>query len=229
MLTTFPVSDMIPDAFQDDPFPPVPELANLATGKSHKLYTSSSYPDSLLMALVQQGDENALSRLFDLHSKLVYSVALRILRDPCEAEDVLQEVYLQMWRVPGAFTAVRGGLCGWLAVITRNRSIDILRQRRPMYPIEDMPLAMPHNVADDAEHLILIGRARSAIAGLPEVQRSALEMAFFEGCTHAEIARASGVPLGTIKTRIRTGLQALRACWPTSPACEGVPSTDNGL
>jgi RNA polymerase sigma-70 factor (ECF subfamily) len=163
-----------------------------------------------LLALVQEGDQQALARLFELYSKLVYSVALRVLRDPAAAEDVLQEIFMQMWSAPTNFNAARGNLGGWLAVLSRNRSIDVLRRKRPTDSIEDVVLASPHNLGRDAEHNLTVERVRLVIAELPSEQRQVLDMAFFDGLTHIQIAEKTGDPLGTVKTRIRLALKALR-------------------
>ena len=116
----------------------------------------STQDDAALLSGVQRGDENAMASLFDRYSKVVYSVALRVLRDPASAEDVLQEIFMQIWRNPDGFVATRGSLGGWLAVVSRNRSIDALRRRRPVDPIEDMQFASSYNLANEAEQ---IGRA----------------------------------------------------------------------
>jgi RNA polymerase sigma-70 factor, ECF subfamily len=166
--------------------------------------------DSALLALVQRGDESAMASLFDRYSKIVYSVALRVLRDPASAEDVLQEVFMQIWRNPNSFIATRGSLGGWLAVVARNRSIDALRRKRPSEPVEDMALASNYNLADEAERNSLMEKARGVIRLLPMEQRKTLEMAFFDGLTHSEIAEMTGDPLGTVKTRIRSALTSLR-------------------
>ncbi len=165
--------------------------------------------DSDLLTLIERGDEAALARLFERYSKLVYSVALRVLRDPGAAEDVMQEIFLQIWRSPTSFVAARGSLGGWLAVVSRNRSIDVLRKRRPMDSIEEVPLESPYDLTSDAERNMLLDRVRKVMAELPVEQRKALEMAYFEGWTHAEIAEKTGHPLGTVKTRIRSALQIL--------------------
>ncbi len=170
----------------------------------------SGVEDDSLLSLVQRGDENAMASLFDRYSKVVYSVALRVLRDPSAAEDVLQEIFMQIWRNPDSFIATRGSLGGWLAVVSRNRSIDALRRRRPTESVEDVPLASPYNLAEDAERNIMTERAREVIVLLPAEQRKTLEMAFFDGLTHSEIAEITGDPLGTVKTRIRSALQSLR-------------------
>ena len=170
----------------------------------------SSADDATLLSLVQRGDEQAMASLFDRYSKVVYSVALRVLRDPGSAEDVLQEIFMQIWRNPDGFVATRGSLGGWLAVVSRNRSIDTLRRKRPSESVDDIVLASPYNLSDEAERNVMIERARSIIVTLPPDQRKTLEMAFFDGLTHSEIAEMTGDPLGTVKTRIRSALLSLR-------------------
>ncbi len=170
----------------------------------------SQMDDAALLALVQRGDEPAMASLFDRYSKVVYSVALRVLRDPASAEDVLQEIFMQIWRNPDSFIATRGSLGGWLAVVSRNRSIDTLRRRRPTDSVDDIALASPYNLADEAERHAMMEKAREVIARLPAEQKKTLEMAFFDGLTHSEIAEVTGDPLGTVKTRIRSALLAIR-------------------
>ncbi len=170
----------------------------------------SAQDDAALLALVQRGDEQAMASLFDRYSKVVYSVALRVLRDPASAEDVLQEIFMQIWRSPDGFIATRGSLGGWLAVVSRNRSIDALRRKRPTEQVDGIALASSYNLAEEAERNIMIEKARGAIHELPSEQRKTLEMAFFDGLTHSEIAEMTGDPLGTVKTRIRTALLSLR-------------------
>lgn len=170
----------------------------------------SAQDDAALLAQVQRGDEYAMASLFDRYSKVVYSVALRVLRDPSSAEDVLQEVFMQIWRNPDGFVATRGSLGGWLAVVARNRSIDALRRKRPAEQVDDMTLASNFNLADEAERNSLMEKARGVIRMLPFEQRKTLEMAFFDGLTHSEIAEMTGDPLGTVKTRIRSALTSLR-------------------
>ena len=170
----------------------------------------SSEDDASLLGLVQRGDEHAMAALFDRYSKVVYSVALRVLRDPASAEDVLQEIFMQIWRSPEGFIATRGSLGGWLAVVSRNRSIDALRRKRPSEQVDEIGLASPYNLADEAERNMMIGKAREVIHLLPVEQRKTLEMPFFDGLTHSEIAEMTGDPLGTVKTRIRSALLTLR-------------------
>ncbi len=166
--------------------------------------------DSVLLERVRRGDESAMAALYDRYSRIVYSVSLRVLRDVPAAEDVLQEIFMQVWRNPGSFLATKGSLGGWLAVVARNRSIDTLRRRRPTDQVEEVALASPFNLAEEAERNSLMERARAAIVHLPSEQRKMLEMAFFDGLTHTEIAEVTGDPLGTVKTRIRSALLTLR-------------------
>jgi RNA polymerase sigma-70 factor (ECF subfamily) len=166
--------------------------------------------DVTLVSAIRSGDESAMGALYDRYSSIVYSVALRVLGDTGAAEDVMQEVFMQLWRNPGAFDAARGNLGAWLAVIARNRAIDSLRKRRPQTDIEDVVLSVEQDMAGAAERARAMEKARAVLGGMPAAQRMALEMAYFEGLTHTEIAARTGEPLGTIKTRIRAGLLMLR-------------------
>lgn len=151
-----------------------------------------------------------MAALYDRYSSLVYAVALRVLGDTSAAEDVLQEIFLQLWRKPAAFDSTRGSMGAWLSVIARNRSIDALRKRRPETDLEDVVLSVEPNFADDADRGQALVKIRKVMGTMAAAQRSALEMAFFEGLTHSEIAEKTGEPLGTIKTRIRAALLSLR-------------------
>lgn len=166
--------------------------------------------DSSLIVAIRNGDERAMTELYDRYSGIVYSVALRVLGDTGAAEDVLQEVFMQLWRNPGLFDSSRGNLAPWLAVIARNRAIDSLRKRRPETDIEDVVVSVESDMAGEADRSIAMGKVRSVLSGMPAAQRSALEMAYFEGLSHSEISAKTGEPLGTIKTRIRAGLLMLR-------------------
>lgn len=164
-----------------------------------------------LVARVRAGDQQALAELYDRYSGVVYAVALRVLQDAAAAEDVLQDIFLQLWRNPDAFDASRGSLAAWLAVITRHRSIDRLRQRRPETDIDNCVITSDADLRDQTERSLVIEKVRSALGEMNPDQRKALEMAFFQGLTHVEIAEKTGEPLGTIKTRIRSALRQLRA------------------
>jgi RNA polymerase sigma-70 factor, ECF subfamily len=171
---------------------------------------NSVTPDAMLVSAIRSGDEQAMAQLYERHSAVVYSVALRVLGDTAAAEDILQEVFMQLWRSPGAFDANRGSLPGWLAVITRNRAIDSLRKRRPETDITDVVVCFEPDMLHSVDWSLALEKIRSALGSMPPSQRSALEMAFFQGLTHSEIAEKTGEALGTIKTRIRTGLLTLR-------------------
>ena len=166
--------------------------------------------DATLLSAVRSGDEHAMAQLYERYSSIVYSVALRVLGDTGAAEDTLQEVFMQLWRSPAVFDPSRGSLAGWLAVIARNRAIDSLRKRRPETDITEIVVSIEPDLASGAEWNRVLEKIRSTLTGMPSLQRSALEMAFFEGLTHTEIAEKTGEPLGTIKTRIRAGLVTLR-------------------
>jgi RNA polymerase sigma-70 factor (ECF subfamily) len=166
--------------------------------------------DTELLSRVGQGDENAMESVFRRYSGPVYSVALRVLHDRGQAEDVTQEIFLQLWRNPTAFVQTRGSLGAWLVVLTRNRAVDHLRRRKLTDSVDDVVLASPVNVADEAERNVVMEKVRTLLANLPHEQRKSLELAYFEGLTHTEIASRTGDPLGTVKTRIRQALISLR-------------------
>jgi len=166
--------------------------------------------DKELASRVRAGDQNAMGALYDRYSALVYAVGLRVLADSAAAEDVLQEVFMQLWHNPARFDASRGSLGAWLAVIARNRAIDALRKRRYESDIEDIVVSVEPDLASEADRSRAAKNVRGVLNGMHPAQRQALEMAFFEGLTHTEIAAKIGEPLGTIKTRIRAGLAALR-------------------
>src|SRR6185312_6639070 len=123
---------------------------------------------------------------------------------------VLQEIFMQIWRNPGGFEATRGSLGGWLAVVSRNRAIDALRRKRPMDQVDELTLPSSYNLANEAERDSMMEKARVVVRQLPLEQRKTLEMAFFDGLTHTEIAEMTGEPLGTDKTRIRSAILTLR-------------------
>jgi RNA polymerase sigma-70 factor (ECF subfamily) len=171
--------------------------------------------DLAIVTGLKSGDPGAMADLYDRYSSVVYAVALRVLSDTGAAEDVLQEVFLQLWRNPGAFDSARGSLASWLAVITRNRAIDSLRKRRPQTDIEDVVLSVAPDLAGDADRARTAEKVRGVLGAMAPTQRSALEMAYWEGMSHTEIAEKTGEPLGTIKTRIRSGLMVLRKSFQT--------------
>jgi len=166
--------------------------------------------DAALIARMRAGDQSAMADLYDRYSGVVYGVALRVLANTTAAEDVVQEIFLQLWRNPQSFDAERGRLAPWLAVIARNRAIDHLLKRPLEDDIDELPISTGVDLESDSAQKLAIEKVRGVLAQLPAEQRKALELAYFEGMTHTEIAGKTGEPLGTIKTRIRTGLLALR-------------------
>jgi RNA polymerase sigma-70 factor, ECF subfamily len=171
---------------------------------------SDGMDDGLLLERVRQGDQTAMAVVFDRYARAVYSVALRILKDAGHAEDVMQDIFFQVWRNSESFVQGRGSLGAWLAVVARNRSIDLLRRRKPTDSVDDVVLAANCNLASEAEHNALIEKVQQVLKDLPAEQQRSMELAFFEGLSHSEIAEKTGDPLGTVKTRIRLALITLR-------------------
>lgn len=171
--------------------------------------------DAAILSAIRAGDENGMAALYDRYSAVVYSVALRVLGDTGAAEDVLQEVFMQLWRNPGLFDSSRGSMGGWLAVIARHRAIDGLRRRRPETDITDVVVSVEFDMAGHAERARAMEKVRSMLDSMAPAQRQALEMAYFEGLSHSEISAKTGAPLGTIKTRIRSALLSLRKAFTT--------------
>src|SRR6202453_2337384 len=174
--------------------------------------------DLVIVTGLKTGDQRAMADLYDRYSSVVYAVALRVLGDTGAAEDVLQEVFLQLRRNPNAFDAARGSLGCWLAVIARNRAIDSLRRRRPETDIEDVVLSVAPDLASETDRSRAAEKGRGVLGAMTPPQRTALEMAYFESRSHPQIATKPGEPLRTIKTRIRAGLIALRKAFRTQPS-----------
>jgi RNA polymerase sigma-70 factor (ECF subfamily) len=166
--------------------------------------------DEMRLTRVKGGNQQAMTELFDQYSGMVYSVALRVLKDPGQAEDVMQEIFFQVWRNPEAFVSGRGSLGAWLAVMARNRAIDSLRKRRPTDSVDDVVLASNSDLGSEVERNRMMEKVRGVLKDLPMEQEKSIELAFFEGLTHSEIAARTGDPLGTVKTRIRSALITLR-------------------
>ncbi|MBV9647033.1 MAG: sigma-70 family RNA polymerase sigma factor [Candidatus Eremiobacteraeota bacterium] len=163
-----------------------------------------------LMARVRERDVAAFEALYDAYHRLVYGVAVRMLGDAASAEDLTQSVFLKVWSSPESFSA--GNFGAWLGRVTRNRALDVIR-RRAVRAEEEIPCDIPFEGSiDDAVFARIDGeRVRSALSTLPAEQRSLIEMGFFDGVTHEELARRTATPLGTVKTRIRSGLRKLRS------------------
>ena len=173
--------------------------------------------DCLLIGRMADGDESALAALYDLWSARVHTVAFWILKDSDDAEDVVEETFWQAWRSAGRFDRQRASASTWILMIARSRSLDRLRAQRRRAErttaaasalIEDMGDAGP--VASQAEVPESGAQLAGALEALPPDQRAALELAYFRGMSHAEIAEHTAQPLGTVKTRIRLAIQKLR-------------------
>jgi len=170
----------------------------------------SAGQDETLLERVRARDHHAMTDLFDRYSRMVYSVALRVLKDPGQAEDVMQDVFFNVWENPKLFVSGRGSLGGWLLVVARNRSIDALRRRKPSDSVDDVVLPSKTNLAAEAERNTIMEKVRAVMNGLPQDQQKSLQLAFFDGLSHSEIAARTGDPLGTVKTRIRSALISVR-------------------
>ena len=166
--------------------------------------------DANIVARLVGGDKEGLVCLYDEYAGLIYGIALRVLRNTAAAEDVVQEVFLQLWRNPASFDPKRGRLAPWLAVITRHKAVDSLRKLK--FEADSSEARLSDARAPEASvHCSADGdRAKKLMAQLPAEQRQVLELAFLDGLTHVEIAARVSQPLGTVKSRIRLGLLSLR-------------------
>jgi RNA polymerase sigma-70 factor, ECF subfamily len=174
--------------------------------------------DEEVLRAIQAGDHAALATLYDRHGRSCFAVAYRVLEDGAAAEDAVQEAFLAVWRQAGSFRPERGAVRTWLLAITRNAAVD-RRRGRHARPLGDVPLAdVEGRLATDENEVfevvdasLLQERIRAALVALPIEQRQAIELGFFHGLTHQEIAARTGLPLGTVKGRMRLGLNKLRS------------------
>jgi RNA polymerase sigma-70 factor (ECF subfamily) len=169
-----------------------------------------------MLRAVARGDESAFARVYDRYGPILLGLLLRILRSRPEAEDVLQEVFLQVWQRAGSFDAGRGRAFTWLVTLARSRAIDRLRavdsrERAAQRSADGAPPAAAQvpGAEEEASQAERAEAVRAALAELPEEQRQVLVLAYLEGMSQSEIAAAKGQPLGTVKTRTRTGLRRL--------------------
>jgi RNA polymerase sigma-70 factor, ECF subfamily len=169
---------------------------------------------------IRDRQSDSLAHLYDETSRLMYGLASRILSDPADAEEVLLDTYQQVWNSAAHFDSSRGSVLAWLATMTRNRAIDRLRQassrRSRELPWDHDQEGPSQNAVAESDIAFRQERAliRDAVAALAPEQRQAIELAFFRGMTHAEVAETLKAPLGTIKSRIRVGIQKLRELLP---------------
>ena len=177
-------------------------------------------PDERLVEALEDRDERALETLYDRHGDYVYSVCLRMVGDVQLAEDLSQEVFLRLWRRPDLFDVSRGRFLTWLLSVARNRAIDERRSRGRRFRFETPPSVNAEEMlelapTDEERDIAVVSEerivVRKALATLPPEQRLAIQLAYFGGYTQQEIAAGLHQPLGTVKTRIRLGLQKLRA------------------
>jgi len=170
-------------------------------------------PDDALMAALAARDLTALAALYDRYGRLAYALAYRILGESAGAEDVVHDAFLSAWRGATTYRRERGNARGWLLSIVHHRAVDVLRRKTAFRPA---PLEAAEKKASDedtaasAERNVEQQGVRRALLDLPEAQRRTIELAYFGGYTHAELAEIMGVPLGTVKGRMRIGLQKLR-------------------
>jgi len=187
-------------------------LASLEFGPE----TGEVSADTALMKNLLRQDVNAFEQLYDRHSRIVYSMVLRILQQAATAEEVVQDVFLQLWRNAAAYDAGRGPFVPWLLTLARNRALDHLRlkserQRRREDQTDELPpVASAPEYERELDERRRIELVRSLMGGLLPRQKRAIELAYFEGLSHSEIAEKLKEPLGTVKSWIRNGLLRLK-------------------
>lgn len=172
--------------------------------------------DRIQMDRLARGDLGALDRLYEQYGAMAFSIAYRITGDRAAAEDVVQEAFLGAWRNAGRYVDARGSVRTWLLSIVHHRAIDAIRRRRPTAELPEPEAALPAaltlpDVWADVELRLDRDSVLEALGTISDVQREAIELAYFGGLTQTEIAERTGVPLGTVKGRMRLGLQGLRA------------------
>jgi RNA polymerase sigma factor (sigma-70 family) len=169
--------------------------------------------DEALVALVARGDDVALAELYERFGRVAYGLALRVVRDTSLAEDAVQEAFLAVWRSAGQFVAERAKASTWILTLVHRRAVDLVRREQPRRaePLDAAPDVVATETTEDAAWLRLQRtRVREALRKLPDQQREALELAYFGGFTQSELADRLGEPLGTIKSRMFSGLARLR-------------------
>ena len=173
--------------------------------------------DVALMEAISQRDEVAPGALYDRYATLSYSLALRVVGDEAAAEDVVQEAYLKVWRMAHTYSPTRGTVKAWVLSVVHHQAIDLCRSRRATVPLEPSgedesffePVS-PENVWESVSARFDRETLRKALEAIPQEQRRMIELAFFKGYTHREIAELTRLPLGTVKGRIRIGMEKLR-------------------
>jgi RNA polymerase sigma-70 factor (ECF subfamily) len=171
--------------------------------------------DAALIAAIQERDVHALEMLYDRHRVLAYSLALRSLGNPTDAEDVVQEAFLNIWRAAGTYRPDRSTARSWILSVVHHRAIDKLRSRKsrvqPVALDEGMQIPDSADVWREVSSKLSSDNVRRALRNLPDEQRRTIELAYFEGYTHVQISELMEVPLGTVKGRMRIGLHKLKS------------------
>ncbi len=176
------------------------------------------FDDESLIRLITKSQTEALGELYDRYNRLVFGMARNAVSDQALAEEITQDVFMRVWNKANTYQAEQGKVVNWIAGITRNRAIDVFRHHRSVQDgnslsLEDLPFFDPPdslNVESEIESKLKKQRIQQALFLLPKEQRDALALAYFRGYTHEEAAVVLGQPLGTVKTRIRLGMQKLR-------------------
>jgi RNA polymerase sigma factor (sigma-70 family) len=168
--------------------------------------------DEALVALVARGEESALAELYDRVGGAAYGLASRVLRDQTLAEDAVQEAFLALWRTAGSFIPERAKASTWILTLVHRRAVDAVRreQRRRTEPLDSAPEPADGSAEEAAWMRLERERVQAALAQLPDQQREAIELAYYGGYTQSELAARLGQPIGTIKSRMFTGLSRLR-------------------
>ena len=216
LLATAPTDLLRFAPWREPQIPPV----RMSSAADNSSATDAAREQAELMLAIARRDKAALGRLYDLLSRPLYALALKVTNDTADAQDIVQDVFLQLWQKGADYSPSRGSVFSWAATLTRNRAIDRIRMRKRRKEIvhESADDILPGNdtgtsanTAADAlglqEQAVSV---RAALTSLPREQRSAIELAFFTGLTQQEIAERLHEPLGTIKARIRRGLIKLR-------------------
>ena len=191
----------------------LPSFRLLAPAAAAMLLAAVVGQDDGLIERLAAHDLSALGALYDRYGRVAYALALRVLADRDAAEDVVHDAFLAAWRGAGTFRRERGNARQWLLSIVHHRAVDLLRRRTALQvsPLDEVvDLDGGDDTAEDAARNLERGSVRDALRRLPQAQRRAIELAYFGGYTHVELSELMGVPLGTVKGRMRIGLQKMR-------------------
>jgi RNA polymerase sigma-70 factor (ECF subfamily) len=174
-------------------------------------------PDEQVMSFLQDGELSAFETIFDRHGSVAYSLAYRVCGRSAVAEEIVQEAFLSLWRSRARYDPARGSVRSWLLLVVHNRAVDALRRTRAgAGDLARDPILADRRPAPELTESLAVGReearrVRQALDDLPNEQRQVIELAYFAGLTHVEIAQRIGLPVGTVKSRMRLGMQKLRA------------------